>query len=102
MAEDEIQAWIKKAESAEDVEDEKRPSWDEYFAKITYLISKRSTCIHFKQGAIIVRGKRMLTTGYSGAPKDMGHCIEDGCLGEGGKTVLKKWPQRCRGVHGPL
>ncbi len=57
----------------------KRPSWDEYFMEVANLVSKRSTCLRKKVGAVIVRGKRIIATGYngiciSGAP----HCIDTG------------------------
>jgi dCMP deaminase len=45
-----------------------RPSWDEYFMQITFEVAKRSTCPRATVGAVIVRDKRILTTGYNGAP----------------------------------
>ena len=59
----------------------KRPSWDEYFMKITELVASRSTCLRRSVGAIIVKNKRILTTGYNGPPEGLKHCDElGGCL----------------------
>ncbi|GAF81148.1 unnamed protein product, partial [marine sediment metagenome] len=55
-----------------------RPTWDEYFVEITELVSKRSTCLRRKVGAVIVQDKRILTTGYNGAPRGLPHCLEIG------------------------
>lgn len=57
-----------------------RPSWDEYFMQITFEVAKRSTCPRAAVGAVIVREKRILTTGYNGAPMGLAHCTEAGCL----------------------
>ena len=56
-----------------------RPTWDEYFIEITLDVSKRSTCNRAQVGAIIVKDKRILTTGYNGAPRGLPHCLEAGC-----------------------
>ena len=57
-----------------------RPSWDDYFMQITFRVAKRSTCPRAAVGAVIVRDKRILTTGYNGAPSNLPHCTEAGCL----------------------
>jgi dCMP deaminase len=57
-----------------------RPSWDNYFMQITFEVAKRSTCPRAAVGAVIVRDKRILTTGYNGAPASLAHCTEVGCL----------------------
>jgi dCMP deaminase len=57
-----------------------RPSWDDYFMQITFEVAKRSTCPRAAVGAVIVREKRILTTGYNGAPMGLPHCTEAGCL----------------------
>ncbi len=56
-----------------------RPDWDTYFLDITLDVSKRSTCLRAQVGAIIVKDKRILTTGYNGAPKGLPHCLDEGC-----------------------
>jgi dCMP deaminase len=57
-----------------------RPSWDDYFMQITFQVAKRSTCPRAAVGAVIVRDKRILTTGYNGSPTGLPHCTEVGCL----------------------
>ncbi|MBI5301909.1 MAG: cytidine/deoxycytidylate deaminase family protein [Chloroflexi bacterium] len=56
-----------------------RPSWDQYFMDITLDVSRRATCLRAQVGAIIVKDKRILTTGYNGAPKGLPHCLDEGC-----------------------
>ncbi len=56
-----------------------RPTWDEYFIEITLAVAKRSTCNRAQVGAIIVKDKRILTTGYNGAPRGLPHCLDAGC-----------------------
>ena len=57
-----------------------RPSWDSYFMDIAFQVARRSTCPRASVGAIIVRDKRILTTGYNGSPRGLPHCTEAGCL----------------------
>jgi len=59
-----------------------RLSWDEYFMSITRLVAQRATCLRRKVGAILVRDKRIISTGYNGAPSRISHCLEVGCLRE--------------------
>jgi len=65
----------------------RRPSWDQYFMGIAFKVAKRSTCPRARVGTIIVRDKRILTTGYNGAPSGLPHCAEVGCLMVGGHCV---------------
>ena len=58
----------------------KRPSWDEYFMEIARTVGKRGTCDRGRNGAIIVKNKRILTTGYVGSPSGIPHCDEIGHL----------------------
>ena len=61
--------------------DEKnRPSWNVYFMNIAQEVAKRSTCERAQVGAVIVKEKRILTTGYNGSPRGLAHCTEIGCL----------------------
>lgn len=60
----------------------KRPDWDEYFIEIAKLISERSTCLRRAVGALIVKNRRILTTGYNGTPTGITHCEVTGCLRE--------------------
>lgn len=57
-----------------------RLTWDQYFMTITRQVAERSTCNRAKVGAVIVRDKNILATGYNGAPAGMPHCTDVGCL----------------------
>ncbi|MCD6407002.1 cytidine/deoxycytidylate deaminase family protein [Candidatus Aerophobetes bacterium] len=78
---------------------DKRPSWDEYFMQIAELVAKRSTCLRRKVGAVLVRNKRILCTGYNGAPRGLAHCDEKGCLREKMKIPSGERQEICRGLH---
>ncbi len=77
----------------------KRPGWDEYFMKIAQLVSERSTCLRRKVGAVIVKDKRILATGYNGAPSGIEHCESHGCLREKLKIPSGEKHELCRGLH---
>lgn len=74
-----------------------RPNWDKYFLKIAMLVSERSTCLRLKVGAVIVKNKQILATGYNGAGKGMKDCLELGCLKED-REVGKNY-EECRSIH---
>jgi dCMP deaminase len=76
-----------------------RPNWDEYFMSIAELISKRSTCLRRGVGAVLVRDRRILATGYNGAPSGMRHCLEIGCLREQLNVPSGERHELCRGLH---
>lgn len=76
-----------------------RPSWDEYFLKITELVSHRSTCLRRQTGALLVKDKRILATGYNGAPTGLKHCAEVGCLRERQGISSGERHELCRGLH---
>ncbi|MCB2166106.1 MAG: cytidine/deoxycytidylate deaminase family protein [Deltaproteobacteria bacterium] len=76
-----------------------RPSWDTYFMDITTLVAKRTTCLRRAVGAIIVKDKRILSTGYNGAPSHIRHCREVGCLREQLKVPSGQRHELCRGIH---
>jgi dCMP deaminase len=78
---------------------ETRPSIDEYFMEMAHLASKRSTCLRRRVGAVIVSDKRVLTTGYNGAPKGLPHCEEAGCIRQQNKVPSGERHELCRGVH---
>jgi len=78
---------------------DKRPGWDEYFMEIALLVAKRSTCRRRKVGAILVRDKRLLCTGYNGAPSGLRHCLEIGCLREEMELPSGQRHELCRGLH---
>jgi dCMP deaminase len=54
------------------------PSWDEYFVEIAKVVGTRGTCDRGRNGAVLVKNKRILTTGYAGAPAGLPHCDEVG------------------------
>ena len=76
-----------------------RPDNDEYFMEMAVLISKRSTCLRRRVGAVIVKDKRVLSTGYNGSPKGTCHCEELGCIREQMKIPSGTRHELCRGVH---
>ncbi len=76
-----------------------RPSWEVYFMDITFLVSKRSTCLRRAVGALIVKDKRILSTGYNGAPTGIKHCIETGCIREKLNVASGENHELCRGIH---
>lgn len=79
---------------------DKRPSWDEYFLEVAGLVAKRATCLRRKVGAVLVKNKRILATGYNGAPSGLKHCIDIGCLREKLKVPSGERHELCRGLHG--
>ena len=76
-----------------------RPSYDEYFMEMAKVVSKRSTCLRRKVGAILVKDKHILSTGYNGAPKGLSHCSEVGCLRKDLKIPSGERHELCRGLH---
>jgi len=78
---------------------DKRPSWETYFMDIAFLVAKRSTCRRRAVGSVIVKNRRILSTGYNGAPSGIRHCIEVGCLREELKVPSGQCHELCRGIH---
>ena len=76
-----------------------RPSWDDYFMDITVLVAKRATCLRRAVGATIVKDRRVLATGYNGAPSNIRHCAEVGCMREQMKVPSGERHELCRGIH---
>ena len=76
-----------------------RPSWDEYFLNIAGLVSTRSTCLRRKVGAVLVKDKQILATGYNGAPSRITHCSVTGCLREKLRVPSGERHELCRGLH---
>jgi len=76
-----------------------RPSWGTYFMNITNLVAERSTCTRRAVGAVLVKDKRILSTGYNGAPSGLKHCREVGCLREQLGVESGKMHELCRGIH---
>ena len=77
-----------------------RPAWDDYFMEITHVVAKRSTCLRRKVGAVLVRERRILATGYNGPPKGLAHCAElGGCYREMLGVSAGQRQEICRAVH---
>lgn len=76
-----------------------RPSWDEYFMKAALLVSERATCLRRRVGAVLVKDKQILATGYNGAPKGIAHCDVTGCLRQELQIPSGQRHEMCRGLH---
>lgn len=76
-----------------------RPSLDEYFIGIVREVGKRSTCRRHQVGAIAVKDKFILTTGYNGAPSNVKDCLELGCLRDEEGITSGEKHEVCRAVH---
>jgi len=80
-----------------------RPSWDQYFMTITRQVAERSTCLRAKVGAVIVRDRNILATGYNGSPAGLPHCTEAGCLIYESRTPDGEVEQNCyRTIHAEM
>ncbi len=82
-----------------EIKKKNRPEWDEYFLGIAKLVSERSTCLRRNVGALIVKNRRILTTGYNGTPSGIAHCEVEGCLREKMKIPSGEKHELCRGLH---
>jgi dCMP deaminase len=76
-----------------------RPSWDEYFLRLATEVATRSTCLRRQVGAVLVRDKRILATGYNGAPRGLAHCLEVGCLRDELGIASGERQEICRATH---
>ena len=76
-----------------------RASWPKYFMDIAHLVAQRSTCLRRKVGAIAVLDRRILATGYNGAPSGVAHCLEVGCLRQQLGIPSGQRHEICRGIH---
>lgn len=79
-----------------------RPGWDEYFLRVAWVVASRSTCLRRRVGAVIVRERYMVSTGYNGAPTGVPHCAEVGCLRERLGIPSGERHEMCRGSHGEV
>jgi dCMP deaminase len=77
----------------------KRPDIDEYFLKMAAVVAERSTCRRHHIGAVAVRDRHILATGYNGAPSGFPDCLELGCLRDELNIPSGERPEICRGVH---
>ena len=80
-----------------------RPSWHQYFMTITRQVAERSTCTRAKVGAVIVRDKNILATGYNGSPAGLPHCTAVGCLIYTSRTPSGETEENCfRTIHAEI
>lgn len=77
----------------------KRPSWDSYFMELARVVRGRSTCLRRQVGAVIVKDRQILSTGYNGSPSGLKHCAEVGCLRESLAIPSGERHEMCRAVH---
>ncbi len=76
-----------------------RPSWDQYFIEITRLVATRTTCLRRGVGAILVKDRNILATGYNGVPSGITHCGDTGCLRDKMNVPSGERHELCRGLH---
>ena len=76
-----------------------RPSWDQYFMDITHLVATRSSCLRRQVGALLVKDRNILATGYNGVPSGITHCEVSGCLRERLGVPSGERHELCRGLH---
>lgn len=77
----------------------KRPSWDKYFMQLAQVVAGRSTCLRRQVGAVLVKDKQILSTGYNGSPAGLRHCDEVGCLRQSLGVPSGERHEICRSVH---
>jgi len=77
----------------------KRPSWDSYFMQLAFVVAGRSTCLRRQVGAVMVKDKQILSTGYNGSPSGLLHCDEVGCLRQSLGVPSGERHEICRAVH---
>lgn len=77
----------------------KRPDFDEYCLKIALVVGERATCQRHHMGALAVRDKHILSTGYNGAPSGLADCLKLGCLRNEKGIPSGKQHEICRAVH---
>ena len=80
-------------------EGKNRIDLDHYFMKIAEVVKERSTCLRNHVGAVLVKDKHIISTGYNGAPSGLPHCSETGCLREQLNVPSGERHELCRGVH---
>ncbi len=76
-----------------------RPDWDTYFMDMAKLAARRSSCLRRAVGAVLVKGRRVLATGYNGVPSGVTHCEVAGCLRERMAVPSGERHELCRGLH---
>jgi dCMP deaminase len=89
----------KEAAAQDHIPKKERPGWDDYFMDIAALVARRSTCLRRDVGVVLVRDRRILATGYNGAPSGLHHCLDTGCLREQLQVPSGERHELCRGLH---
>ena len=79
-----------------------RPDWDQYFMTIAKQVETRSTCLRRQVGAVLVKDKRILATGYNGAPRNLKHCAEIGCERKKQNIPSGERHELCRALHAEM
>lgn len=79
-----------------------RPDWESYFLLIASVVASRSTCLRRRVGAVLVRDRQILSTGYNGAPKNVPHCDEADCLRDSLGIPAGERHEICRGSHAEI
>lgn len=87
------------SEILEQIGRKNRPSWDEYFLKMAFLVAERSTCRRHHIGAIIIKDRHVLTTGYNGAARNIDDCLKLGCLRNTLNIPSGERHEICRAIH---
>ena len=77
----------------------KRPSWDSYFMQLATVVAGRATCLRRQVGAVMVKDRQILSTGYNGSPSGLLHCAEIGCLRQNLNVPSGERTEICRAVH---
>lgn len=81
------------------MKNKERPTWDEYFMQMAQVVAGRSTCLRRQVGAVIVKDRQILSTGYNGSPSGLTHCVETGCLRQKLGIPSGERTEICRAVH---
>jgi dCMP deaminase len=76
-----------------------RPGWEEYFMEIARVVSTRSSCLRRQVGAVVVKNRQILATGYNGVPRGFRHCDERGCLRQQLGIPSGERHELCWGLH---
>ena len=76
-----------------------RPGWEDYFMEIARVVSTRSSCLRRQVGAVLVKNRQILATGYNGVPRGLRHCDERGCLRAELGIPSGERHELCRGLH---
>ncbi len=82
-----------------DYKNTERPNLNEYFLEMAQTVATRSTCLRHKVGAVLVKDKYILTTGYNGAPRNLPHCLDTGCIRDKNNIPSGTMHEICRAIH---